>query len=176
MPGSPDEQAASLEGVVLFNGSANVVRVVYTPEDDPVNGQPNGADPAWVIITLANGTEVRFHHTFNVMHPDTWMWEVDLVGISFGGAAEVALATTVTDPGSDDVTIAIDWGDGTTDSRVHYNDGVGPDPAPSPGGTPVSLTDFASHGYGAAGTYTVTVTISDDDGGSTLLTFRIDVR
>ena len=48
MPGDPDLQAATL-GVVKFDiESTYDARVVYTPLDDPVNGQPNGASPAWV--------------------------------------------------------------------------------------------------------------------------------
>jgi len=174
-PGSPDEQAKTLEGVVLFNGSANVLRLVYTPLDDPVNGEVWGADPAWVNVTLANGMWFLFHHTFNVQHPDTWTWEIDLAALGIGGSADATLAATITDPGTDDVTVTIDWGDGTTETRTYFADGVGPDPYPSPGGFAVDLSDVAAHAYSATGTYLVSVSVADDDGGTSLVSLVIFV-
>jgi hypothetical protein len=173
MPGSPDDQAATLSAP-LYGGSANTVRVVYTPWDDLVNGQPNGANPAWVNVTLPNGTYAVYHHTFNVMHPDTWVWEIDLTELS-GAYASATLAATIVDPGTDDVTVTVDWGDGAVEATTYYNDGVGPDPYPSPGGTAVSLTHVAAHAYGAAGVYTVTITVTDDDDGVTVLAFALTV-
>lgn len=66
------------------------------------------------------------------------------------GACTAALTATFTDPGSADTHVAsIDWGDGTP--------AVGIDPAASP------VT--GSHTYADDGTYTATVTVTDDDGG-----------
>ena len=175
VPGSPNEQSATLTDVTIFEGSVSVARVVYTPMDDAVNGQVNGADPAWVVVTLQNGTELRFHHTFNVLHPDTWVWDVDLTGQVAGGAARATVVTEVADPGSDDIVVTIDWGDGTGETRTHFANGFGPDPFPSPGGSPTSLTDLAVHEYRGVGSYTVTLTIADDDGGSTVLVLMVVV-
>lgn len=175
MPGSPDDQAVTLSEVVLLDESVNIARVVYTPEDDPVNGQPNGANPVWVVLRLENGTEITYHHTFNVEHPGTYVWDVDFEGVpTTGGAIRASITTDVTDPGSDDILISIDWGDGTLEFRTYYADGLGPDPFPSPGGRPVSLTDLAVHEYLAAATYVVTLTIADDDDGITVLSFTVD--
>jgi len=171
MPGSPDEQARTLFAP-LYGGTANVLRVVYTPLDDPVNGEVWGADPAWVNVTLANGTWFLFHHTFNVQHPDTWTWEIDLTNAS-GGYAVATLAATITDPGSDDVTVTIDWGDGVVSVMTYFNDGIGPDPYPSPGGLAVNLTHVAAHAYGLPGAYVVTITVGDDDGGLAVMTFDV---
>jgi hypothetical protein len=90
---------------------------------------------------------------------------------------DVTLAVSSTDRGSDDITIDVDWGDGTTDKRIHYNDGVAPDPPLSPLGIfPFSINDAISHTYGDNGQYDVTVTASDDDGGSITKTIVIGVR
>ncbi len=175
-PGSPDDQRATVAGgpFDLLGGNVSVV-VRYTPWDDPVNGQPNGATPVWVILTAADGTEVWIHHTFNVRHPETWNWTVPDVRLFLLGFP-LRFEATAHDPGSDDLTFAWSWGDGTADTvTTVYNDGVGPDPHPSPSVNPITVTDVAGHGYAAAGTYTVTLTVTDDDGGTASATFDVSI-
>lgn len=174
-PGSPDDQTTTLQAI-LYAGNANVARLVYTPLDDPVNGQVNGANPAWVNVTTPDGAVFLFNHTFNVAHPDTWVWDIDLSAATSPETARATVAVHVTDPGTDDETITVDWGDGGVDSATVYNDGVGPDPYPSPWGSSVDFVRTFGHSYGAAGTYAVVVTLLDDDGGTTVLPFPIDVR
>jgi PKD repeat protein len=90
--------------------------------------------------------------------------------------ASVPFTATATDPGSDDLAFAWDWDDGSTESRVHLNDGLGPDPHPSPGGTfPFTATDSGTHAWGDDGTYAVTLVVTDDDGGSVSLTQSVRV-
>ncbi len=83
------------------------------------------------------------------------------------GVASVTFTASATDPGSDDLSFAWDFGDGGTAGPTWvYNDGSGPDPTPSPGGTyPFTATDTVSKGYMGLGTYTVKLTIEDDDAG-----------
>jgi hypothetical protein len=71
------------------------------------------------------------------------------------GACEVSLATAFTDAGSGDThNVAIAWGDGgTTDAAGDEVSGYS-----------------ASHTYATAGTYSGSVTVTDDDGGSDLET------
>jgi PKD repeat protein len=70
----------------------------------------------------------------------------------------VAISATFTDPGDDTYVATIDWGDGTVDTV---------DPATSP-------VD-GTHVYTAEGLHTVTVTVTDDDGGEGQDTLEIDV-
>ena len=85
-------------------------RVVYTPEDDPINGQMNGADPAWIILRSEHGNESSLHDTVNVQHNETWTWDIPDMRILLVGIP-LDFEATATDPGSDDLMFTWDWGD-----------------------------------------------------------------
>jgi hypothetical protein len=95
---------------------------------------------------------------------------------SAGEGSSLDFESTITDPGTDDITFQWDWGDGTTDTIPFYNDGVGPDPDPSPWGTyPFTATCDVSHIYGDDGSFDVELVAFDDDGGSVTITTTVDV-
>lgn len=84
----------------------------------------------------------------------------DYLVVDSGG--ELPIAADGTDPGSDDLTFA--WNDG--DAATYFNDGVGPDPLPSPFGTfPFAASDTGTATWALPGLETLGLSLTDDDGG-----------
>ncbi len=172
-PGGPRTQAATTDVLTFSLTEHPSATLVYTPLDDPVNGRPSGDNPAWVILILPNGQERRMSHNFNTQHPDTWTWMA-------GDLAATLLRTGVTfrsglhDAGSDDLVATWDLGDGTSAVQTFYNDGSGPDPAQSQGGTaPFDVAAVLVHGYATEGLFVVRLTLEDDDGGLATATVSV---
>lgn len=89
--------------------------------------------------------------------------------------AVVAFWGTATDPGSDDLKFTWDWEDGILTEHLYFNDGIGPDPYPSPDVHPMTIADAAMHSYASAGSYVVTLTVTDDDGGASHSSNTLDI-
>jgi hypothetical protein len=152
--GSPNDQMLRLSTLNVNLSRVYLVIIRYTPEDDPVNGKPNGANPCWLILQFSSGKEIRLHHTFNVKQPKSYVWNVNLTqevmrhGLTF--QAEVY------DPGADDITLYWDFGDGTNITKSFPNQN---------NTYPVMITDVVTHAFQSTGNFTVTLTVKDDDGG-----------
>jgi PKD domain len=72
-----------------------------------------------------------------------------------------------TDPGSDDLTLAWKWGDGTPDaSKTDLVNPPNADPAVSPSIQPRDLVFGSSHTFTGACAYETTFAVGDDDGGT----------
>lgn len=82
---------------------------------------------------------------------------------------EFTIATSVFDPGSDDLTFLWSWGYAPwcDDSTIYYNNGLSPDLPQSPDVNPMEITEAQACEYGDNGVYAITLTVTDDDGGST---------
>jgi hypothetical protein len=162
-PGSPNEQMLHFRNQTI-NSSSNWTAILrYTPDNDPVNGKPNGATPCWVILNQSNGKQIKMHHTFNVKHTDTHVWVVNLsAALPYNGNSSGRNATfsiTVFDPGADDITLYLDFGDGINITRFY----------PNPNSTfPVRINATFTHVYSGKGPFTVTMIARDDDGGVTM--------
>jgi hypothetical protein len=153
-PGNPDDQRLYLPQLLVDYSKTYTAVVRYTPEDDPVNGQPNGANPCWIILNFTNGQELWIHHTFNVKHPETYVWEVDLTTeILLHG---MTFQATATDPGADELAFYWDFGDGTNATNFYPNGN---------GTYPVVIMESFYHTFPGRGVYTVVLTVEDDDGG-----------
>ncbi|WP_332666319.1 PxKF domain-containing protein [Aeromicrobium sp.] len=108
-----------------------------------------------VIVTATDGEHTPATQTFNWTAANVAP-VVGTVSPSATGACSASISTTFADQGSADTHLAsIDWGDGNTDS-------VGDTYLVNPAVSPVT----GSHTYTANGTYTVGVTVTDDDGGT----------
>lgn len=124
-PGSPDDQSSTDSGVCIDIEKVHTIRVEFDPYDDPINGQVQGSSPTWVFFTFKDGVEM-LHHNFNVEQStfrdtDRWIhvepWIVDLSPIFIGH--EWTFLQTTTDPGTDDLCLKWDWGDGTETRKVY---------------------------------------------------------
>jgi len=174
-PGSPNDQSVTISNVKCHVTAAINATVYYTPDDDPINGQRNGANPCWIKIGFEDGSYEILKHTFNVRHPETWEWNIGMNHYFVGH--KITFKAETTDPGSDDLTCTWNWGDGSSIvSTTYYNDGLGPDPYPSPWGIyPCTENDMKEHTYTTAGNYIATLTVTDDDGGTVVYTLNINL-
>ncbi len=163
-PGSPDDQRLDLSQLQVNHLKKYSAIVRYMPEDDPINGQPNGANPCWIILNFSDGEELWIHHTFNVQHPESHVWEIDLTAaILMHG---LTFQATAFDPGADDLTLNWDFGDGTIITTFYAN---------TNNTYPVQIRETFTHTFPGSGTYTVTVTVEDDDGGKGTATFTLNI-
>ncbi len=166
--GGPDERIAWIGGP--FDPARNcTATVAYEPAD--LDGEEVGANPVWLVTRdIAGNVTLLAHHTFDVQqsedrssghwnHIDPWV--VDLRGRLGPGLAVVSVSAE--DLGSDDLTFL--WSTGAV--HTSFNDGIGPDPRPSPWGAfPFAARDAIEILYVPG---TLSVQVSDDDGGSLLI-------
>jgi hypothetical protein len=167
-PGSPNEQMLNFSNYTLNPSNLFTTIIRYTPNDDPINGKPNGATPCWVLLKLSNGKLIKLHHTFKVKHKDTHIWRVNITKIlsSDGNSTNVSFSITAIDPGADDFIFYLDFGDGTNITKFYPNKNQT---------YPVMINITLIHNYISHGKLTVTLIAEDDDGGITLIKFSIDV-
>ncbi|MCK5560810.1 MAG: SBBP repeat-containing protein, partial [Thermoplasmata archaeon] len=167
-PGSPNDQMLHFPNQTIDSSSNWSAILYYTPNDDPVNGKPNGATPCWVILNLSNGKQLKSHHTFKVKHKKTHIWRVNLTEVlpTHGNSSRKGTFNiTVFDPGSDNITLYLDFGDGTNITKFYPNNNQT---------FPVIINLTLSHDYTSGGTFSVILIAKDDDGGIT--TVKVNIK
>lgn len=143
------ELATGVEHVYGDNGAFNVL--VTVTDDD--GGE--GVDQA--VVTVGNLDPSLTLDTAGAISFPGGDYLVVNAGAELPGSAEGS------DPGSDDLTFT--WSVG--DINTYFNDGIGPDPLPSPGGTfPFEASDTIDAVYAEPGVTELSVTLTDDDLGS----------
>ena len=81
--------------------------------------------------------------------------------------ASVDFGVRVTDPGSDDLSVDWDWGDGTAvDSSTSLVNPPAADPTKSPSIQPRDISAATDHVFAKACVYTSALGVTDDDGGT----------
>jgi hypothetical protein len=156
-PGGPDDPLVGrVTGTYQYgdtdDGSGFTISVTVTDSDggegiDSFSLTVNNVDPS-VSIDLSDAVFINGVPTIFAAIGEE---------IEFNGHA--------TDPGSDDLTLTWDWGDGTSDSRLSLVNSPNPDPLPSPTVQPRDEPDQAEHTFADACLYEVTFSAEDDDGG-----------
>ena len=184
-PGSDDltftwdfEYGPSISNIYYNDGTG--------PDPDP---SPQGTYPFSASDTVGHtyGDDGEFSVTLTVQDDDggetsyTTTLEVNNVAplLDLTGPSEVdenslfGLDGQATDPGSDDLTFTWEFEFGPTIIKIYYNNGISSDSDPSPDVNPMDVLDNLAHTYGDNGVFSVTLTVTDDDGG--IYTASIDV-
>jgi hypothetical protein len=184
-PGWLDTHTAVIEWGTPAGDATNVTPVVTDLGDPgPVEGTvaasfqygDRGVFTVTVTVTDKDGGEgsAGFDLTVHNVDPTATIDLADAVllngkpTIITAVNEEVTVTARATDPGSDDLTFTWDWDDGSPPTATTYlnDEGVGPDPFPSPEVNPRDVTDSQSHTWTEACLYELTLTATDDDGGS----------
>ncbi len=97
----------------------------------------------------------------------------DKINNGFGTGKRTALNVYLSDQGSDDINLTIDWRDGSVNTTIiFYNNAPlnTSDPYPSQfsGIAPVTIQIIPIHDYISSGTYYITIRVQDDDGGTSI--------
>ncbi|MGN6133949.1 MAG: hypothetical protein ACTHOU_05575, partial [Aureliella sp.] len=150
--------------VVVTGGSFDIPHQYL--DDNPTE---TGSDIFTIGVTLADDDtdSVSSSTTTTVTNVLPVMVDFNSSSPECGGAAEgdlISVLGVFTDIGTQDTHVAtIDWGDGTGSASVTVTEAAG------------SGTVTANHVYASGGIFTITLTLTDDDGGTIVTTAQADI-
>jgi PKD repeat protein len=153
-PGSPDDQAVTAEDVKINIAEDVTATVYYTPK-------ANGATPTWLTLTFEDGTSKTLFRSFNNQKPDEWVWVHDMNEHISG--KPIRFEGSVYDPGTDDIDVTWNFGDGSAPISTHYS---------SNGNHPMQIKEHYVHTF-AYGVYVVSLQAVDDDAGEISMTLTV---
>ena len=154
--GFTDTWTVTKDGAAFASGTGT--SITFTPNDEGVfvatlQAVDDGGATGSASVTI-NGTNVAPTASIGGVTHDT------LVLVA---GQPVTFTGGFTDPSALDThTATLDWGDGTNETY------------PIAAGAPSDITD--THAYAAAGTYTVTYSVADDDGGASSVSQKVTVE
>lgn len=147
-PGSPNEQEVTVSATIdLSKPYSGKLR--FNTET-----AYSGGTPVWIIIDGVTTKVTTFNTQKNDPSSYHQTYDFALAPLISIVGKEITFKATASDPGSDPLTFDWSFGDG----------GALSNPYPWPHTNPV--TDTVKHTYTAAGSYTMNLNVTDDDGGA----------
>ncbi|UCE38629.1 MAG: PKD domain-containing protein [Thermoplasmata archaeon] len=159
-PGDMNPENPTISNVRCDAQKIYDIEIIINPTDPP-----DGSVDILVKVILAYedySEDELEDHIFDLTNAYTW--NIDISDYIVGNT--VTFTATAWDPGSDDLTFEWHFGDdGHAGPTTYYNDGT----------FPMIATDTVTHIYNTPGIYTVTLIITDDDGGETRVIFQVHI-
>ncbi len=145
--GSPNEQEVTILAAIDLSKQYSG-RVVFDTET-----ALSGGTPVWVAIDGIMTKVTTFNTQKNDPSSYHQTYDFALSGLVSVIGKKISFTGSATDPGEDDLTFDWLFGDGGTASMLY------------PWPNSHSVTETVEHTYSAAGSYTVNLDVTDDDGG-----------